>query len=158
MTSSTVTEAARLQLTTRTVEGAWAGGTWIDAGVLAHAWRSAQGGFDFTVRSTRVADALVTHGLATRVSGRTLRGTAAVQEPVAQEPVVVPSPRRPHPSENSQVREVTGWCASSHHVTPVAAVVAGRRARHADDAHGEAVRLCARCADLLGDAGFFRAA
>lgn len=143
-----------LSMTTRTVEGAWAGGTWIDASVLAHARRSAQGGFDFTVRSTEVADALVSHGVATRVSGRTLRGTeAAYVAPLAQEPVVVPSPRRPHPSEH-----VTGWCGSTHHATPVEAVVAGRRARHADDEHGEVVRLCARCADLLTDAGFFQAA
>lgn len=140
-----------LSMTTRTVEGAWAGGTWIDASVLAHAWRSAQGGFDFTVRSTEVADALVAHGVATRVSGRTLRGAAAAS--VAQEPVVVPSPRRPHPTET-----ITGWCGSAHHATPVEAVVAGRRARHADDEQGETVRLCGRCADLLTDAGFFRAA
>lgn len=152
MTSCTTgTGPTGLRMTTRTVEGAWAGGTWIDAGVLAHAWRSAQGGFDFTVRSTEVADALVAHGVATRVSGRTLRGN----EPGAEaEPVVVPAPRRP--SEARQ--QVAGWCGSTHHVSPVEAVVAGRRARHADDAHGEAVSLCARCADLLGDAGFFQVA
>lgn len=156
MTSSTVTETGPtgLRMTTRTVEGAWAGSTWIDAGVLAHAWRSAQGGFDFTVRSTEVADALVAHGVATRVSGRTLRGADA-----SAEPVVVPSPRRPSEARATETREqVTGWCSSSHHASPVEAVVEGRRARHADDAHGEAVRLCGRCADLMSDAGFFQAA
>lgn len=151
MTSCTVTETGPtgLRMTTRTVEGAWAGGTWIDASVLAHAWRSAQGGFDFTVRSTEVADALVAHGVATRVTGRTLRGA------VAQEPVV-PEPRRPHPSEGGT--RLARWCSSTHHTTPVDAVVAGRRARHADDVHGEEVSLCGRCADLLGDAGYFQAA
>ena len=155
MNSSTVTEQGPtgLRMTTRTVEGAWAGGTWIDANVLAHAWRSAQGGFDFTVRSTDVADALVAHGVATRVSGRTLRGSVA-----AAEPVVVPSPRRPSEARERSQEQVTGWCSSSHHASPVEAVVAGRRARHADDPHGEAVRLCGRCADLLTDAGFFQAA
>lgn len=138
-----------LQMTTRTVEGAWAGGTWIDASVLAHAWRSAQGGFEFTVRTAEVADALVAHGVAERVAGRTLRGT------VSEEPVV-PAPRRPHPSEGGT--RLARWCGSTHHTTPVDAVVAGRRARHADDAHGEEVSLCGRCADLLGDAGYFQAA
>lgn len=149
MTSGTGTGPTGLRMTTRTVEGAWAGDTWIDATVLAHAWRSAQGGFDFTVRSTQVADALVAHGVATRVRDRTLRGADG-----AAEPVVVPSPREP-----AEAREqVGGHCSSTHHVSPAPAVVAGRRARYADDVQGEAVRLCGRCADLLTDAGFFQAA
>ena len=50
------------------------------------------------------------------------------------------------------------WCSSAHHLQPMPAEVAGTRARGADDPHGEDVSLCGRCADLLGDAGFFVAA
>ena len=84
MTSCTVTETGRpvagVRVGTRTVEvcGAWAGGTWIDATVLAQAERSALGGFDFAVRSAEVADALVRHGLATRSGERSLRGSSGV--------------------------------------------------------------------------------
>lgn len=147
--SSTVTMATR----TVEVSGAWAGGTWIDAAVLAHAHRSARGGFDFTVRSTEVADALVAHGLASRVDGRTLRGSAAVADVCD-----VPQPRRIEPAEPARpaAREVRGWCSSTHHVELVPAVVEGRRARSAQDPWAEDVRLCGRCADLLGEAGFFQ--
>lgn len=148
--STTVTMATR----TVEVSGAWAGGTWIDAAVLAHAHRSARGGFDFTVRSTEVADALVAHGLASRVEGRTLRGSAT-----AAEVSDVPQPRRSQPGQPAAaLREVRGWCSSAHHVEPVRAVVEGRRGRSADDPWAEDVRLCGRCADLLGDAGFFQVA
>lgn len=148
--SSTVTMATR----TVEVSGAWAGGTWIDAAVLAHAHRSARGGFDFTVRSTEVADALVAHGLASRVDGRTLRGSAGIAE-LAE----VPQPRGSEPVRPTPaVRKVRGWCSSTHHVEPVRAVVEGRRCRSDDDPWAEDVRLCERCADLLGEAGFFRAA
>lgn len=145
--SSTVTMATR----TVEVSGAWAGGTWIDAAVLAHAHRSARGGFDFTVRSAEVADALVAHGLASRVDGRTLRGSAAVVDVCDVAPL-----RRPQPEQAA--REVRGWCSSTHHVEPVRAVVEGRRGRSAEDPWAEDVRLCGRCADLLGDAGFFQVA
>lgn len=147
--SSTVTMA------TRTVEvaGAWAGGTWIDAAVLAHAHRSARGGFDFTVRSAEIADALVAHGLASRVDGRTLRGRTEVSEVCEQ--AQHPTPSVPQPVSP---RDVRGWCSSTHHVEPVPAVVEGRRGRSAQDPWAEDVRLCGRCADLLGEAGFFRAA
>lgn len=156
--STTVTMATR----TVEVSGAWAGGTWIDAAVLAHAHRSARGGFDFTVRSTEVADALVAHGLASRVDGRTLRGSAAVAE-VCDVPQSsdrsVPEPRRSEQRPaGPSVREVRGWCSSTHHVEPVRAVVEGRRGRGAGDPWAEDVRLCGRCADLLGEAGFFQAA
>lgn len=149
--SSTVTMATR----TVEVSGAWAGGTWIDAGVLAHAHRSARGGFDFTVRSTEVADALVAHGLASRVEGRTLRGSATVAEVCD-----VPRPRRSEVAGPGRpgAREVRGWCSSRHHVEPVRAVVEGRRGRSAEDPWAEDVRLCGRCADLLGEAGFFQVA
>ncbi|CAB4765564.1 hypothetical protein GCM10027270_00510 [Nocardioides ginkgobilobae] len=148
--SSTVTMATR----TVEVSGAWAGGTWIDAAVLAHAHRSARGGFDFTVRSAEVADALVAHGLASRVDGRTLRGSATVVDVCDVAP-----PRRPQPEQTVQAaREVRGWCSSTHHVEPVRAVVEGRRGRSAEDPWAEDVRLCGRCADLLGDAGFFQVA
>ena len=151
MTSCTVTETDRpvpgVRVGTRTVEvcGAWAGGTWIDATVLAQAERSALGGFDFAVRSAEVADALVRHGLATRSGERSLRGSSVVSVVRDQE---VPAPRA----------EVRGWCASTHHVEPVRAVVEGRRGRSQDDPWAEDVRLCGRCADLLGEAGFFTAA
>lgn len=148
--STTVTMATR----TVEVSGAWAGGTWIDAAVLAHAHRSARGGFDFTVRSAEVADALVAHGLASRVDGRTLRGSATVVDVCD-----VASPRRPQPEQTVQAaREVRGWCSYTHHVEPVRAVVEGRRGRSAEDPWAEDVRLCGRCADLLGDAGFFQVA
>ncbi|WP_300405259.1 hypothetical protein [uncultured Nocardioides sp.] len=152
MTSSTVTETDRpvpgVRVGTRTVEvsGAWAGGTWIDAAVLAQAERSALGGFDFTVRSGEVADALVRHGLATRSSDRSLRGSTVVSAVRREQAVPAPRP------------EVRGWCASTHHVEPVRAVVEGRRGRSQDDPWAEDVRLCGRCADLLGEAGFFTAA
>ena len=153
MTSScTVTETGRpvagVRAGTRTVEvsGAWAGGTWIDATVLAQAERSALGGFDFTVRSGEVADALVRHGLATRSSDRSLRGSTVVSAVRREQAVPAPRP------------EVRGWCASTHHVEPVRAVVEGRRGRSQDDPWAEDVRLCGRCADLLGEAGFFTAA
>lgn len=145
--STTVTMATR----TVEVSGAWAGGTWIDAAVLAHAHRSARGGFDFTVRSTEVADALVAHGLASRVDGRTLRGSATVAEVCD-----VPQPR--NAEQQPAAQEVRGWCSSTHHVEPVHAVVEGRRGRGAGDPWAEDVRLCGRCADLLGEAGFFQAA
>jgi hypothetical protein len=149
--STTVTMATR----TVEVSGAWAGGTWIDAAVLAHAHRSARGGFDFTVRSAEVADALVAHGLASRVDGRTLRGSATVADVCD-----VPQPRRSEAAQPARpaMREVRGWCASTHHVDPVKAVVEGRRGRSAEDPWAEDVRLCGRCADLLGDAGFFQVA
>jgi hypothetical protein len=148
--STTVTMATR----TVEVSGAWAGGTWIDAAVLAHAYRSARGGFDFTVRSTEVADALVAHGLASRVDGRTLRGSASVADVCD-----VPGPRRAQPVQAvPAAREVRGWCSSTHHVEPVRAVVEGRRGRSSEDPWPEDVRLCGRCADLLGDAGFFQVA
>lgn len=151
---------------TRTIEvpGAWAGGTWIDATVLAHAERSARGGFDFTVRSGEVADALVSHGLASRVEGRTLRGRPEVSEVCAAVPTPRPAPRTAPPAaprtapRTTPRREVSGWCSSTHHVEPVPAVVAGRRGRSIDDPWAEEVRLCARCAQLLGEAGFFAAA
>ena len=149
MTSScTVTETGRpvagVRAGTRTVEvsGAWAGGTWIDATVLAQAERSALGGFDFTVRSGEVADALVRHGLATRSGDRALRGSTVVSAVRREQEVPAPRP------------EVRGWCASTHHVEPVQ----GRRGRSHDDPWAEDVRLCGRCADLLGEAGFFTAA
>jgi hypothetical protein len=153
--STTVTMATR----TVEVSGAWAGGTWIDAAVLAHAHRSARGGFDFTVRSTEVADALVAHGLASRVDGRTLRGSAAVAEVCDVPQPLRQSVRETVPQPRSEVRpEVRGWCSSTHHVEPVRAVVEGRRGRGAGDPWAEDVRLCGRCADLLGEAGFFQAA
>ena len=147
--SGTCTDPGRrpggLRPGTRTVEvsGAWAGGTWIDASVLAQAQRSARGGFDFTVRSGEVADALVRHGLASRTQGRALRGAAVACDVRLEEA----APAAP----------VTGWCASTHHVQAVAAVVGGRRGRSHDDPWAEDVRLCGRCADLLGEAGFFTA-
>ncbi len=149
--STTVTMATR----TVEVSGAWAGGTWIDAAVLAHAHRSARGGFDFTVRSTEVADALVAHGLASRVDARTLRGSAAVAEVCEVPQTVDRTVRQSVPQPRPEVR---GWCSSTHHVEPVRAVVEGRRGRGAGDPWAEDVRLCGRCADLLGEAGFFRAA
>lgn len=169
MSGSTDTVTARptgqIRVGTRTVEvpGAWVGGTWVDASVLAHAHRSARGGFDFTVRSGEVADALVDHGFATRVEGRTLRGAgdevvaAAAHAAAQQTPrpadragmAVVPEARR--------AEEIAGWCSSSHHLHPVPAVVEGRRARSDGDPWAERVRLCGRCADLLGAAGFFEA-
>lgn len=142
-----------VRLATRTVEvpGAWVGGTWIDATVLAQAHRSARGGFDFTVRTAAVADALVSHGLAERVEGRTLRGSRGATELSDQG---VPAPRR----EQHPARTVSGPCSSTHHPEPVPAVVEGRRGRSLDDPWAEDVRLCGRCADLLGEAGFFAAA
>ena len=96
--------------------------------------------------SGEVADALVRHGLATRSSDRSLRGSTVVSAVRREQAVPAPRP------------EVRGWCASTHHVEPVRAVVEGRRGRSQDDPWAEDVRLCGRCADLLGEAGFFTAA
>lgn len=128
---------------TRTVEvrGAWVGATWVDHGVLDMVQRSAEGGFPFRVRSEEVADALVGLGLATRDAAGSLRG-----ERVAAEPTY----------DRGSGAGVTGWCASTHHLEPVPAVVEGRRGRSADDPWAEEVGLCGRCADLMGSAGFFR--
>ena len=93
-----------------------------------------------------VADALVRHGLATRSGDRALRGSTVVSAVRREQEVPAPRP------------EVRGWCASTHHVEPVRAVVEGRRGRSHDDPWAEDVRLCGRCADLLGEAGFFTAA
>ena len=90
-----------------------------------------------------VADALVRHGLASRTQGRALRGAAVACDVRLEEA----APAAP----------VTGWCASTHHVQAVPAVVGGRRGRSHDDPWAEDVRLCGRCADLLGEAGFFTA-
>jgi hypothetical protein len=129
--------AATVHPATRTVEvqGAWIGDTWVDDGVLAMARRSAEGGFGFRVRSAQVADAMVRSGLATRDAEGALQG-------------------RRMPAYAAPVR---GWCASTHHPEPTRAVVEGRRGRSTDDPWAEDVRLCGRCADLLGEAGFFTA-
>ncbi len=81
------------------------------------------------------------------VSGAWAGGRSTVVSAVRREQEV-PAPRP----------EVRGWCASTHHVEPVRAVVEGRRGRSHDDPWAEDVRLCGRCADLLGEAGFFSAA
>lgn len=168
------------------VSGAWVRGTWIDDAVLAHCQRSANGGFGFRVRSAEVRRALVDAGLAVHDAGdpALLTGTRLAERVIEERSTTVPAhavrihppapdspaaaatpfpaPQRGHhgaPTARTAAAEpFLGFCASSHHHLPVEAVVRGHRQRGAADAATESVALCARCADMLGSAGFFREA
>lgn len=131
--------------TTTCGRGAWLGGVHVDQVVLDQLRRSAEGRFAVRVASPRVAQALVAAGLAARLADGSLLGTfAAMSRAEEQSRTTVPGPRRP-----------ARWCDSSHHLHPTPADVVGVRGREPGDPHAENVSLCRRCADLLGDAGYF---
>lgn len=165
-----MTVTAPLHRETRSVSGVWLRDVWVDDAVLAHCRRAAQGGFPFRVRSAQVARALVAAGLATPDAHdpALLTGTplalrhlvvtdAAPAAPTAAPTAAAATPRaaaRPAVEE-----EFLGYCSSTHHAhRPVEAVVRGRRPISATSQVTEPVALCGRCADLMADAGFFRAA
>ncbi|MGA8256315.1 MAG: hypothetical protein WB767_07040 [Nocardioides sp.] len=148
MVTAVATPPVRRETRLVPVSGVWVGTTWIDDTVLEHCRRSAEGGFAFRVRSSEIAMALVAAGFAVRDTTHptALQGILNAHDiRVAEAPSAATAP--------------LGRCSSSHHLDPVEATVRGHRTRSADAADGtEPAALCARCADLLGDAGFFVAA
>ena len=135
-------------------EGAWVRGTWVDAAVLAQLHRSAEGRFAVRLSSGETAAALVAAGLAARLADGSLLGTFEAMRAAEEGGLLLDE----EPAHAAPRVDLGRWCSSAHHLQPMPAEIAGTRARGADDPHREDVSLCGRCADLLGDAGFFVAA
>lgn len=128
----------------------------VDPALLQHCRRSAQAGFPFRVRTPAVAATLLLQGLATRDASDPLLLTGLPLAHTWAPPARDPLPLRP--TAASAAPDRPRRCASGHHLAPVAAEVTGVRQRGAADVlGGERVELCARCASMLADAGYFTA-